>query len=409
MKIFWKELVVLACIVGASAGETMAQKQKFTWPNGKKMALSLTFDDARASQAIAGAPLLDEYGVKGTFYLVPDNAKNQLEAWKRAVAKGHEMGNHSIHHPCSGNFVWSRENALEKYTLDKMQAELNETNSRIKQMLGVTPESYAYPCGHTVIGRGRGAQSFVPLISDMFVTGRSWLDEAPVDPAYCDMAQLTGVEMDGKEFEQLLPMIEAAGKGNQWLVLAGHETGDSGNQTTRLATLRKLCEYAKNPANGVWIAPVSEIAAYVKAARDTINIPDMVVQSANGDLLLTANSGKGVGPKIQYMPEWKAFGWFTSADYVEWEVEVAKAGTYTVDLDWSVADEEAGKPFVVDFGKSQLKGIVKKSGSWETFKTTRVGVIKLAAGRQKVSFKPATKFEKGALLDLRSLKLSSAK
>ena len=38
------------------------------------------------------------------------------------------------------------------------------------------------------------------------------MEETPNDPAYVDFAQITGIEMDGKDFEQLLPMIEAARK-----------------------------------------------------------------------------------------------------------------------------------------------------------------------------------------------------
>jgi peptidoglycan/xylan/chitin deacetylase (PgdA/CDA1 family) len=248
-------------------GTAFAQNQAFPWPDGKRMAISLSFDDARASQALKGAPLLDEYGVKGTFYLVPSAAQKQVNDWKKVAAHGHEIGNHSVNHACSGNFVWSRSNALENYTLDKMRSELLEANKQIEAMLGVKPESYAYPCGQTFIGRGKETKSFVPVVADLFATGRGWLDEAPVDPSYCDMAQLTGMEMDGKDFEQILTLIENARKNGQWLVLAGHEMADSGQQTTRLSMLRKLCAYAKDPANGIWIAPVGEVARYVKSKR----------------------------------------------------------------------------------------------------------------------------------------------
>jgi peptidoglycan-N-acetylglucosamine deacetylase len=383
--------------------------QGFKWPNGKKMAMSLTFDDARGSQATKGAPLLDEYGVKGTFYLVPSAAKGQIEGWKSAVANGHEMGNHSLLHPCSGNFVWARGKALEDYTIEKMRAELMETNNLIKQMLGVTPTSYAYPCGHTFIGRGKSTTSLVPLISEMFLTGRGWLDEAPVDPAYCDFAQLTGMESDGKDFEQVLPMIEAARKGGQWLVLAGHEMADSGLQTTRLSMLRKLCQYAKDPANEIWIAPVGEIAAYVKAARDTINIPELVTADQNGTVQLTAENGRGIGPKIQYMPKWKAFGWFTAADQIEWELDGTKAGTYEVHMEWSVADAEAGKTFTIAGKSTKLSAKVEKSGGWETFKTKSLGKIKLSNGRQHLTLKSETSFTSGALMDLRKITLIPVK
>lgn len=251
-----------------------AQAQTFKWPKGARVAISLTFDDARGSQATKGAPLLDEYEVKGTFYVVPSAVKGQLDGWRKVVAKGHEIGNHSLHHSCSGNFVWSRKNALENYTIAQMRTELLEANKQIEALLGVKSESYAYPCGHTFVGRGKNTQSFVPVVSDLFASGRTWLDEAPVDPGYCDMAQLTGIEMDGKDFEQILPIIEEARKNGQWLVLAGHEMADSGAQTTRLAMLRKLCAYAKDPANGIWIAPVGEVARYVKEERKRMGLPE---------------------------------------------------------------------------------------------------------------------------------------
>ncbi len=253
---------------------SFAQSQTFKWPNDARMAISLTFDDGRGSQASKGAPLLDEYEVKGTFYVVPSAVKGQLEGWKKVVSKGHEIGNHSLYHSCSGNFVWSRKNALENYTIAQMREELSEANKQIEALLGVKAESYAYPCGQTFVGRGKNTQSFVPVIAELFASGRTWLDEAPVDPGYCDMAQLTGMEMDGKDFEQILPIIEEARKNGQWLVLAGHEMADSGAQTTRLAMLRKLCAYAKDPANGIWIAPVGEVAKYAKSERKRMGLPE---------------------------------------------------------------------------------------------------------------------------------------
>ncbi|HSH19313.1 MAG TPA: polysaccharide deacetylase family protein, partial [Draconibacterium sp.] len=52
----------------------------FKWPEGKKMGLSLTFDDACLSQIDKGIPLLDKYKVKATFYLSPDNMVQKIYA-----------------------------------------------------------------------------------------------------------------------------------------------------------------------------------------------------------------------------------------------------------------------------------------------------------------------------------------
>ena len=249
-------------------GRGFSQPKRFPWPQGKQMALSLSFDDARASQPNRGIPLLDEYGVKATFYLVPGTAKNQLEGWKKAVKNGHEMGNHTLNHPCSGNFTWSRSKAIEEYSLEKMGKELREATQEIEQLLGVRPDVFAYPCGQTYVGRGVNTKSYVPLVAEQFLTGRTWQDEAANSPEYCDFAQLTGVEMDGKDFEQILPLIEQARQEGKWLVLAGHEMNEEGAQTTRLSMLRKLIEYVQKPDSGIWIAPVGEVAKHVQAKRE---------------------------------------------------------------------------------------------------------------------------------------------
>ena len=219
------------------------------------------------SQVDKGTALLDQYGVKATFYVLPGAVKERLEGWKKATASGHEIGNHSATHPCTGNFQWSRQKALEEFTLDKMRADLIECNKSVESLLGVKPEVFAYPCGQTFVGRGVNTKSYIPVVAELFLTGRGWLDEGPNDPAFCDFAQLTGMEMDGKNFEDILALVESAKKNNQWLVLAGHEMGESGPQTTRLAMLKQLIEYAQNPANGIWLAPVGTVAKHIQKQK----------------------------------------------------------------------------------------------------------------------------------------------
>lgn len=254
----------LALILSLSIAVTTSIAQnKIQWPDGKRVAVSLTFDDGRDSQVLRGTTLLDRYGVKVTFFVVPDAVQRQLEGWKKAVASGHEIGNHSLHHPCSGNFAWSRDHALQSYSLADMKAELLQANKEIQALLGVTARSFAYPCGQTYVGRGTETKSYVPIVAESFLLGRTWMDEAPNDPLYCDFAQLTGMEMDGKDFAYIKTLIETARENGAWLVLAGHEMGDGGPQATRLSMLEELLAYATDPANGIWIAPVGEVADYV--------------------------------------------------------------------------------------------------------------------------------------------------
>ena len=256
-------LFILSIHINGEAQTT----SKFSWPKGKEAAISLSFDDGRYSQVESGTALLDSLDVKATFYVVPAAVEERLDGWKKAVTSGHEIGNHSLYHPCSGNFVWSREHALENYTLDSMRYELTEANRRIQELLGVKPNVFAYPCGQKFTGRGINTKSYVPLIAEMFISGRGFLEETPNDPVFTDFAQITGIESDGKDFEQILPLLQEAKKKGQWVVLAGHEMGESGLQTTRLTMLRKLIAYAQDPDNKIWIAPVGTVTSYIQQRR----------------------------------------------------------------------------------------------------------------------------------------------
>ena len=134
--------------------------------------------------------------------------------------------------------------------------------------------------------------------------------------------------------------------------------------------------------------------------------PSLVRVEKNGTLRLSAEKGKAIGPEIKYMPEWRAYGWFTAADRVEWLVQIAETGIYEASIEYSVDNLEAGKQFILFSSSANLKGIVARSGSWETYKLVKVGTIKLIKGIQKITFKSQTKFAKGAILDLREIRLS---
>ena len=240
----------------------------FRWPEGKRAAISLTFDDARHTQITNGIPLMDEYDVKATFYVSLKRLDQEVDAWKAAAANGHEIGNHTLTHPCSGNFGFiDDDRALEGYTLDRMRAELAESNATIERLLDVTPVSFAYPCGQKYVGRGSNLKSYVPLVAEHFLSGRGWMDEWANDPAYCDMAQLMAMEVDGKSFEQIKELIDRRLADGGWLVLAGHEISDDGRQTTQMATLRALCEYARDPANGLWLDTVEAVTRHIRKQR----------------------------------------------------------------------------------------------------------------------------------------------
>ncbi len=242
----------------------------FNWPEGKKAALSLTFDDARSSHPTLGRALFQKIDARATFYVLPGNMKKNLEGWKQMVADGHEIGNHTVDHPCTGTFPKARPNALEYYTLADMRQELLTANQQIKELLGVTPISYAYTCANTTVGRGVNTQSYIPLIAELFQNGRDGYNETGNDPNFTDLALLQGVEMDRKDFKtDIKPILDYVVRNGMWLVLVGHEIAeDDAFQTTRTGFLEEVVAYAKRPENGIWLAPVGTIAGYVEEQRE---------------------------------------------------------------------------------------------------------------------------------------------
>lgn len=255
-------IINLVCAQGYDSVNNSAGKD-FHWPEGKQMALSLSFDDARFSQVEKGIPLLDQYGISGTFYVSPGAMLERVEDWKDAVNAGHDIGNHTLVHPCSGNFPWARDKALENYTLEEMANELDSASSLIHSVLGIWPSSFAYSCGQTFVGRGVDTRSYVPLVAERFETGRDWMNEGPNDPVFCDLARLNGTELDGKSFQEALQLIKEAREQGAWLIFAGHEMNDRGVQTSWLSTIDSICRYASDPANGIWIDNVTNVGRYV--------------------------------------------------------------------------------------------------------------------------------------------------
>ncbi len=240
----------------------------FIWPTGKRAAVSISFDDARLSQIDTGMAILNAHEVRATFYVQPSNVGARLEGWKQAIAHGHEIGNHTMSHPCSGNFLWSRSNSLEETTLGAIEQEVLRANRFIEETLGVKPITFAYPCGQTTVGRGRFAESYVPVVAKHFWVGRGYRNEGSNDPQYADLALAYGLAGDDCSFTQIKPWIDQAVSEGSWLITCHHEVGEDGQRlSTPPDVLAALCRYVSDPANGIWVDTVQNIAAYVRAHR----------------------------------------------------------------------------------------------------------------------------------------------
>lgn len=99
--------------------------------------IALTFDDgpheAYTAEILA---ILNEYGIKATFFVVGQNAKEYPKLVKQAAEAGHEIGNHTYTHP-----------KLKTQNAESFSCELERTRVVIEAITGVSPILFRPPEG----------------------------------------------------------------------------------------------------------------------------------------------------------------------------------------------------------------------------------------------------------------------
>ena len=146
-----KKFIAVVFISIISSSNIIAQTSA-TW-KGKSCAVVLTYDDGLNIDLTNVIPALDSVGLKGTFYISDyfDGLKDQIYRWRKAAAEGHELGNHTVWHPCEGGkpgreFV-KPDVDLNNYTVSRMVKEIKTMNNILFAIDGKTERTFAYPCG----------------------------------------------------------------------------------------------------------------------------------------------------------------------------------------------------------------------------------------------------------------------
>lgn len=236
------------------------EKPDPVWPGGARAALALTYDDALSSQLENAVPQLDAAGFKATFYLsmAVQDFEQQKAAWTALAEDGHELGNHTIHHPCRGAIggrSWlAPENDLDAWSKEKLLNEIARANEVLTAMDGAETRTYAYTCGDTTVGGEGYIDDLEPLVSG----ARSVMQDAPYDPYFVAsfVADRTpAAEMiayvDKLIAEEAIGSITFHGVGGDhlWVTVEDHAL---------------LLEYLGQRSEDVWVAPLRDI---LKAKR----------------------------------------------------------------------------------------------------------------------------------------------
>ncbi|WP_426668732.1 polysaccharide deacetylase family protein [Mucilaginibacter sp. McL0603] len=236
-------------------------QEKIEWPGDKKAAIVLTYDDALQSQLDIAVPQLDAAHLKATFFLTGDIDKQTIPKWRALSKKGHELGNHTIYHPCaSGN-----DNPVisDNYTVYEMIREIDVMNHFLYAVDGKTTRTYAYPCTETTVGNGKsyvdtlrkyGLVKYARVGGDMdaVITNFKNLDLLQI-PSY-------GIE-DNATGTKLIAFVKRVEQSGGMGILMLHGVG--GDYLTISADAhRELLDYLKKNKKNIWVTTFQQAMDY---------------------------------------------------------------------------------------------------------------------------------------------------
>jgi hypothetical protein len=220
---------------------------------GFASAVSYTFDDTLVSQT-QHYPELQATGVRMTFYLVcGNNFTNPV--WAQAVADGHEIGNHTLHHcnadgtSCAGG-AWA----------GSPEAELTECTTQIMDTFGL-PAAYTMAAPY-------GNAGWTAVAEPLFLINRGVVggQVAPNDASNpfslpCHVAAM------GETADQFNVQIDSSHTAKKWQLLLIHSLGgDGGYNPVTIEDVVASVEHAKSFGD-VWIDSVVNVGAYWRAQK----------------------------------------------------------------------------------------------------------------------------------------------
>jgi putative heme-binding domain-containing protein len=139
------------------------------------------------------------------------------------------------------------------------------------------------------------------------------------------------------------------------------------------------------------------------------NAPGVVRPGADGALTLRASTATIRGPTLAFETRYGNLGqWRSAEDRAIWAIEGASPGKYTVIFEWACDKKSAGNRFVMQAGRESMSGDVASTDSWDSYRTSNVGTIKLGADTRVIELASFGSIH-GALIDLKAIRLEKAK
>jgi len=255
-------MLVLGCseVLAGGSGTSYVTK----WKHNADAALSLTFDD-NATGHDEMAAFLDEFGVRGTFYVITSYMNEEM--FLEISDRGHELGSHSVNNTY-----------MDGASMETIVFELTESKVAIENLTGTPCVSFAAPYGQLdpnvvevardlyISSRGTGSGINAIAGADIFR-----LKIGPFPPYYDDPnTNWTNEYYCQRMKEYLEDAIEVQGWGIQmfhnWTSRAEWNSGYLITDTVLRDYLSMLTiDFVSN----VWVAPQGQVARYFLERQET--------------------------------------------------------------------------------------------------------------------------------------------
>jgi peptidoglycan/xylan/chitin deacetylase (PgdA/CDA1 family) len=259
-----KRIFLFALLAALSLGVAGAA-EKPPW-HGKRCAVCLTYDDALSVDLDNVIPLLDSLGLRATFYISGSSPsfRTRWKEWKSVAARGHELGNHTLFHPCEGKAPgreWVKpEYDLNGYTVERIADEIEMADILLAAIDGKSRRTFAYTCGD----RKAGDSSFVGKIKERFVAARG-VEGKMQKFNEIDPYDIGAYVINGQSGGELVRLAEQAMEKNALLVFLFHGVGGGHDLNVSLDAHRQLLRFLRKQRTEIWVAPLVDIAEDLKA------------------------------------------------------------------------------------------------------------------------------------------------
>jgi len=236
--------------------------------NGYKSAVVLTYDDCLNVHLDNAIPTLDSAGFKGTFFLTvsSDAFTKRMNDWRQAAMKGHELGNHTMYHPCAGGTpdrAWVKADYdLNNYSIKRIEDEIKMTNVLLQTIDGKNERTFAYPCADT----HAGGQSYIGSLADDFVAARG-VDDKMIPFGKFDYYKTPCYSIAGQDANYMIDIVKKAMKENSLAVFLFHGVGGEHGLNVDNKEHQKLVAFLKEHQQDIWVTTFIDAMKFAKAAN----------------------------------------------------------------------------------------------------------------------------------------------